>query len=964
MKDETTPPPEKDTLENTGSLSMEMQETTALPPPDNGNTQKEGYAAAISVMGSDDDDGGDNASGYDENGRRLIKISCHTCGQKLDLTPLEPFSHVNCPACGADLIVPVWFDAYLLEEPGGTGGMATVYRALDLALDREVAIKVLHPDLAGDSEKTELFLNEARAAAALNHSALIPIYTCGVFENQAYLVMQYMDGGSLENRLRNAPKGLDLPDVYSWIRDVAGGLENARKHGVVHHDIKPGNIMLDAEGHAKVGDFGLAQIANWGTAGEEKTGDALEPARSWVSPHYASPEKIRTGAEDFRGDIYSLGATFYQLVTGLTPFPEKELDELLRIRLSSDPMPPKLQRSALPERISKLILAMMDRDPEKRPGYPEIAAVLKEHLKPAGKTTGATRKPPAGKNSRPLPHPGSNGASASAPRKMLSLPPSPPAQKKSTPLWFLSNLMTIALVLCIIFVFADKQGYLDRFAGYLPEFMQKTKKKPDAEMVLNATIVQDFQRGNTASILKDGEANLQAARQRGKRIQAALQLCYAAFLENDPKRDPVQYSEQILHAIEPTLEAVEKIRFEDHLALIRYLAGSYEDPSGIENDCRFPHTNDFAAKKALAVLLYRFQTGKDITREERLELMNSFETALKELMAQRCWMYIAFMPRLPSWLQAVEKENGKTDEIEPLFRPLIKTTAGWETPPEIPFGKPVASVLSIPGKKSALGKTPDGKDSTGPDSDDGQACAVPEIAEDKIQDIAEKYTEFKRPRPEGPIRLITENLLWKYYQDFIKRIPGGEDAAPGVWAGTGVKAWDSPEESPETQEKREKMLKLKEPERLRINELLKLKKYLFELSVNQKHPCTLEDFAWENRVSYGPGTVVFYDTHIVFRKTGDQKNVVKLSWNNIPLESLLDCLKYYAEWRETIAAPASETPEQTLHRKEEQADAWIRFALLAAWYERYGEAADALRKAGSLCPTRGVVKRIEILFLK
>ena len=187
---------------------------------------------------------------------RQVKIYCHQCQQKLDVTGLQPFAHLNCPVCGVDLIIPKWFDTYLLEEPCGRGGMAWVYRALDIALDREVAVKILDPDGSGSAES---FLNEARTAATINHSCVIPIYTCGVFQDQANIVMQFMNGGSLEQKLQQK-KGAALPvdEVLQWFHDAAEGLEYAARHGIIHHDVKPGNIMLDADGNAKIGDFGIA----------------------------------------------------------------------------------------------------------------------------------------------------------------------------------------------------------------------------------------------------------------------------------------------------------------------------------------------------------------------------------------------------------------------------------------------------------------------------------------------------------------------------------------------------------------------------------------------------------------------------------------------------------------------------------------------------------------------------------
>lgn len=311
---------------------------------------------------------------------RALKISCHKCLQKLDLSNLEPFSRFNCPSCNIELIVPKWFDNYLLEEPGGIGGMATVYRALDLALDREVAIKVLNPDVASKKERSELFLHEARTAATINHYAVVPIYTCGEFEEHPYIVMQYMNGGSLEHKLETSRDYMPIKDTLKWIRDIAEGLDNARRHGIIHHDIKPGNIMLDSEGNAKIGDFGIAQALN-----DSRTKKIFEITKSWVSPHYVSPEKVTGGKEDYRGDIYSLGASFYHIITSTTPFVDVDVNALIRARLVAMPALPSERRPEIPEEVSDLIMTMMNTNPESRPGYRDIIKALNTALKSCDK---------------------------------------------------------------------------------------------------------------------------------------------------------------------------------------------------------------------------------------------------------------------------------------------------------------------------------------------------------------------------------------------------------------------------------------------------------------------------------------------------------------------------------------------------------------------------------------------------
>jgi len=311
---------------------------------------------------------------------KTLKIFCYNCNQKLDLTDMEPFSRINCPSCKALIIVPQWFDNYLLEEEAGEGGMAMVYRGLDLALDREVAIKVLNPDLAQENEKGNLFLHEARTAATLNHYAVLPIYTCGEFEDQPYIVMQWMSGGSLDKKLEESREPMPIRDVVKWILDIAEGLDNARRHGIIHHDIKPANIMLDTEGNVKIGDFGISQ-ALFNTRSEVIT----ELTKAWASPHYVSPEKVSTGKENYLGDIYSLGATFYHLIVDREPFDDDlPMEKLIRKRLDDDPRNPAEYRSDIPESLSSLIMAMMTRTSEARPSYRDIINELNVFLKSGG----------------------------------------------------------------------------------------------------------------------------------------------------------------------------------------------------------------------------------------------------------------------------------------------------------------------------------------------------------------------------------------------------------------------------------------------------------------------------------------------------------------------------------------------------------------------------------------------------
>lgn len=661
-----------------------MVETTDLPPD---GAIQEAYAKLCETNGAERVETLIDNTPVNAPPSQPVKISCHKCGQKLDLSTLEPFSHVECPACGSDLIVPRWFDNYLLEEIAGIGGMATVYRALDLALDREVAIKVLQPELAVQVDKSELFLHEARTAATINHYAVIPIYTCGIFENQTYIVMQYMGGGSLEAILAQNPDPLPLLHVISWIRDIAVGLDNARQHGIIHHDIKPANIMLDMEAKAKVGDFGIAQIITGGS-----NGAADEISRGWVSPHYASPEKIRTGEEDFRGDIYSLGATFYHLVTGLTPYPNAELEELIQKRLTTEPMAPHLQRKDLPEALSDLILSMMAMDPEQRPTYEDVIAVLNKYInKPALLTADGN-----GGN-------GNKGAASAAGKRPVRkrnmnsafdrLNGTAAVKKKRSPaaifFMILMNLMTIGLILCGTMFALFKSGIFNdkEILNYFPNFLLETVKISKVEESKNMVLCNYLHDGRPDLAISGSKAQLQDPN-ADVRYQAALQNCFAALL--NAKREPAAKEEAlelitgILKSLEANATPYERIRFEDHFALIRYMAGEFKRPDLIPGKAvKFNFANDFNLKLAIVDFLLALHDPELNTSdflgylEDVKEESSVFQAGVKP------WVLTAFADRLARWEEVLTKKAGRQSGIEPVFHSFIESDAAWESQVEI-----------------------------------------------------------------------------------------------------------------------------------------------------------------------------------------------------------------------------------------------------------------------------------------
>lgn len=304
-----------------------------------------------------------------------VKIFCHQCRQKLDVTKLKPFEKVSCPTCSAELIVPKWFNSYLLEERCGSGGGAVVYRSLDPTLDREIAIKIFSQK-ATTPQFAEIFLHEGRVAASLNHPNIVPIYSCGQFEDQCFLVMQYMADGSLDDQIKNN-SSLKITQVLKWMLDIAGALQVALQSGVVHHDVKPANILLDAEGNVKITDFGLSYALN-----DVKSQSLLSELATFGSPDYVSPEKLSFGFEDSKGDIFSLGVTFYELLTGKKPF-EKAIDDeedILEVRASVPVAMPHELRPEISLKLSRFVMSMLEEDPIKRPEYDEIISELKNFL--------------------------------------------------------------------------------------------------------------------------------------------------------------------------------------------------------------------------------------------------------------------------------------------------------------------------------------------------------------------------------------------------------------------------------------------------------------------------------------------------------------------------------------------------------------------------------------------------------
>ena len=242
----------------------------------------------------------------------------------------------------------------------GRGGMGLVLEAEDLKLGRHVAIKVMRPRIASDDKARDRFLREARAAAKVEHDHIIPIYFIGEENGVPYIVMPFLKGESLDDRLKRENL-LPAPDILQIGRETAEGLAAAHDQGLVHRDIKPANLWLELpRGRVKILDFGLARL-------NSDSGQLTQSGAILGTPAYMSPEQARNRAIDGRTDLFSLGAVLYRMATGRTPFGGSDTMSTLMALATETPTHPQFINPDLPQHLSDLIMRLLHKDPRHRP---------------------------------------------------------------------------------------------------------------------------------------------------------------------------------------------------------------------------------------------------------------------------------------------------------------------------------------------------------------------------------------------------------------------------------------------------------------------------------------------------------------------------------------------------------------------------------------------------------------------
>src|ERR1700742_3492021 len=317
----------------------------------------------------------------------------------------------------ADVLVGRMLDRrYHVRSRIAHGGMATVYLATDTRLDREVALKVMHADLARDGDFVSRFIGEAKAVAKLSHPNIVGVYDQGADGEYLYLVMEYVPGQTMRALLRE--RGwLPWPEALSVLDPVLAGLAAAHQAGLVHRDVKPENVLITADGRGKVVDFGLARAP--AAVGNTRAGMIIG------SVAYISPEQVTGAPSDARSDVYAAGIVLFEMLTGRQPFTGDTPLTVAYAHANSDVPPVSSLVGGIPQGVDQLVRAATSRDPQLRPTdagvFLRVTRALRGMPEPAESVSGAWAVPAA-----TIPGPAAGPYGGAAPRAGGQEPPSDP----------------------------------------------------------------------------------------------------------------------------------------------------------------------------------------------------------------------------------------------------------------------------------------------------------------------------------------------------------------------------------------------------------------------------------------------------------------------------------------------------------------------------------------------------------
>ena len=289
--------------------------------------------------------------------RAMQMVPCEKCGTPNFVSAtLESFKPVPCQECRHPVIAPVRLRQFELKSVIGAGGMAMVYRAIDTVLEREVAVKLMAPEFAEDPQAMKDFYREARFQANLNHHNIIHIYNYDEDQGRKYLVMEVADRGDLDERIEHHGRVDELYVLDVGIK-MAEALDVLRKNQLMHLDIKPGNILYNADGDPKLTDFGIAKKIN----------DPRNDAQGLMgTPFYIAPERVSEQRQDRRSDMYSLAATLYHAATGQVPYDEPTVEETVWAHVKNKLVQPRKIISDISKDTSNAVVKAMEKKPDDR----------------------------------------------------------------------------------------------------------------------------------------------------------------------------------------------------------------------------------------------------------------------------------------------------------------------------------------------------------------------------------------------------------------------------------------------------------------------------------------------------------------------------------------------------------------------------------------------------------------------
>ena len=448
-------------------------------------------------------------------------------------------------------------DRYEVEKPLGRGGMAQVFRGTDRVLGRTVAIKVLDQKYRNDAKFVTRFRREAQSAAGINHPNVVSVFDTGSEDGVHYIVMEYVDGETLDDILTRE-KALPPHRAVAIAEPVARALDAAHRKGMVHRDVKPGNIMLDRSGTVKVVDFGIARAAADDTL--TQTGVVLGTAA------YLSPEQAEGIAVDPRSDVYSLGCVLYEMLTGTKPFTGDSAVAIAYKHVQEEATPPSQVNPEVPPELEAVVMTAMAKDPDSRFASGEAmrealaAAATGEMPAVAAAGAGATE---------PLPH---GGDTAVMTKPEAEVPPPGPPTRSWLP-WLVIGVILVALIVLGFLAFGGDEPR--RVGGGGPDQEQPTETPPETD---TADPVGDAY-ATLLAVIADGVATGEVSEKAAEEIRKDADEALGAYREGDTDKAAQEVSE----AYARTFEALEtgEITSEDRAATIQSALQEFAAAMGV-----------------------------------------------------------------------------------------------------------------------------------------------------------------------------------------------------------------------------------------------------------------------------------------------------------------------------------------------------------------------------------------------